>query len=340
MAAPDSIGPADTTGRDQEVVAWLALSTIDGVGYWTLRGLSESTPSWKGVLKAGTRDEFLELVRTAGGKPRLRHESESWEETQNRLWAAGKTLFRHLSARGIALILAGDPLFPPLLLDAPDPPAWIFVEGNPKALRLPSLALVGTRRPSADGLHLATHLGHSLPLFGAATVSGLAEGIDQIAHELSIRHGVPTVAVLGTGILRDFPAGSEELRRRIVENDGAIISEYLPEQTYSAETFVRRNRLQAALSRVVIPVEWSIKSGTAHTVDNAMKIGRPLVCPRLPDWNNRPELLFAASRGAEIVTIPGEEQRLVGLIRRCIHGTVEPVRRNQLQLFLEEDGPE
>jgi DNA protecting protein DprA len=334
MYVPDRGSAYDTTYQ-HEVLAWLALSTIEGVGYWTLKRLARAAPSWKALLKVSTRDEFVELVRAVGGKPRLRDGREPWEDSQSRLWAAGKRLLRRLSARDITLLLPDDPLFPPLLMDAPDPPAWIFVEGNPRALQLPLVAIVGTRKPTADGLYLATHIGHCLPLFGAATISGLAMGIDQVAHELSIRHSVSTIAVLGTGILRDFPSGSEELRRRIVEHGGAVISEYLPDDSYSAENFVRRNRIQAALSRVVIPVEWAIKSGTAHTVDNAIRMRRPLVCPRLPDWNSRSELLFAASHGAEVVTVPGEEAKLIGVVRRHLQELPEPARRDQLQLSFE-----
>lgn len=111
MGAPDR-GSADAEGHQHEVLAWLALATIEGVGYWTLKRLSRTAPSWKALLNASTRDQFLELVRASGGKPRLRNGGEPWQSLQDRIWAAGKKLFRRLSARSITLLLPGDPLFP------------------------------------------------------------------------------------------------------------------------------------------------------------------------------------------------------------------------------------
>lgn len=102
------------------------------------------------------------------------------------------------------------------------------------------------------------------------TVSGLATGIDQIAHIESLRYGIPTVAVLGNGMFVEYPSGSGRLKHQILASGGTIVSEYLPNQSYSSENFVRRNRIQAALCDTLVPVEWMIKSGTAHTVNFAI----------------------------------------------------------------------
>ena len=72
---------------------------------------------------------------------------------------------------------------------------------------------------------------------------------------------------------------------RILARGGTVVTEYLPQQSYSAENFVRRNRLQAALAKVLVPVEWAAKSGTAHTVKYAADLGRPIACLQLPDWS-------------------------------------------------------
>jgi DNA protecting protein DprA len=313
--------------RQRNAIAWLALSAIDGIGYWTLKKLSTLGKPWPSLLELESVDELLGILRDAGGKPQLTALwGREWPSVRQHLWTTGETLLKGLFDRDVTFLLKDDPLFPPQLNEAPDPPAWIFVEGNPKILLQPSVAIVGTRHPTSDGLFLAAYLGHCLPLFGAPTVSGLAEGIDRQIHELSIRHEIPTIAVLGTGIFRHFPAGSEPLREKIVKHGGAVVSEYLPNQTYSGENFVRRNRLQAALARITIPVQWAIKSGTARTVDHARKMGRPILCPRLPDWSAgvHPELVFAGEQGAEIIVVPGEEARLIEVVRR--HLASPPVR--------------
>jgi hypothetical protein len=101
-----------------------------------------------------------------------------------------------------------------------------------------------------------------------------------LAHEHSLRAGVPTIAVLGTGILDEYPKGSAIMRERIIADGGTIVTEYLPHISYSAKNFVQRNRLQAALGQVLIPVEWSRRSGTAHTVRFASALERPIACRR------------------------------------------------------------
>jgi predicted Rossmann fold nucleotide-binding protein DprA/Smf involved in DNA uptake len=99
----------------------------------------------------------------------------------------------------------------------------------------------------------------------------------RVGTETALDLGAPCVAVLGTGVLVAFPASTSHLRRRIVEQDGVLISEFLPQDSYSAARFVQRNRLQAALARVVVAVEGAIKGGTSHTVRFAHRYGRHLI---------------------------------------------------------------
>lgn len=191
-------------------------------------------------------------------------------------------------------------------------------------LHQPAITLVGTRSPSEDGKFLAKYIASCLPYLkntfaDIVTVGGLANGIDQIIHQQSIRFQVPTVAFIGTGILLNYPANSEKLRQKIIEQGGAIVSEYLPSENYSAENFVRRNRLQAGLARVVIPVEWKPRGGTEHTLRYAKAAGRKIICLKLPDWSSsHPELSTAQEMRAEIFTIPGQESDLLNAIGQSI----------------------
>jgi DNA protecting protein DprA len=221
-------------------------------------------------------------------------------------------------------------------MDLPQPPHWLFVQGSLDVLRRPSIAIVGTRKPTDDGLFLARYVGACLADWQAPTVSGLANGIDQLAHESSIRAGVPTIAVLGTGILDNYPKGSDILREKILRGGGAIISEYLPRESYSAANFVQRNRLQSALGRVLVPVEWARRSGTAHTVRFASDLRRPIACLRLSDW--APERVVMepgqGHDGGTIFTLPSEHRHFDAFIRGSLVPE-EPTVLGQLSLFGE-----
>ncbi|EHU6913376.1 TPA: DNA-protecting protein DprA, partial [Salmonella enterica subsp. enterica serovar Infantis] len=215
--------------------------------------------------------------------------------------------------------------FPSSLKNIPEPPFWIFVHGNKEVLNKKSFAIVGTRKPTDDGIFLVKLIVSRLCNNDIATVSGLATGIDQSCHLESIRYGIPTIAVLGNGLFVEYPKGSKLLYDNIILNGGAVVSEYLPEQNYSAENFVRRNRIQAALSSALIPVEWKIKSGTAHTVEYAFKYAKKIATPYLPKtYNVRPELKFAEeNRNSKSFEVPIKLEAMIDYILndQCIEST-------------------
>lgn len=295
-----------------ETVGFLALSTIKGVGYWTLHRLAESGISFKELLKNSEPEELEQALHTSVGD-----DGDVWHELQQTLWEKGVDLARRLGLTFTRLIFREQEEFPDSLRALPDGPHWIFVQGNHNILFSRSVAIVGTRKPSDDGLFLTKYLLASLDGLNLVTVSGLASGIDQQAHFDSIRYNIPTIAVLGNGIFNDYPKGSEVLRKAILERGGAIISEYLPYQSYSAENFVRRNRLQAGLADIVFPVEWKIKSGTAHTVDFAFKYNKKIANIYLPQtYKERPEINFSErEREAVSFSIPLETTKLIEFLK-------------------------
>ncbi|MHC5716964.1 MAG: DNA-processing protein DprA [Nostoc sp.] len=305
-----------------ETVSLLTLSLLHGVGYWTVRSIGLSGLGFKQVLRAESSAEFINYLVQAKCKNTSQIANqigEDWLKKRDELWKQGVKLYHQLDAQGIKVIHFGQENFPQSLHEISDPPKWLFVQGDISILHRPALAIVGTRNPSEDGLFLANYVGACLQYFNAVTVSGLALGIDQIIHKKSIRAKVPTIAFIGTGILQNYPAGSEKLRQEICENGGAIVSEYLPHQSYSAENFVHRNRLQAGLSDVIIPVEWKEKGGTSHTVKFAHKGQKRIVCLKLPDWSDsHSELLLAEKLGADIFTIPGEEPKFITALNESL----------------------
>lgn len=305
-----------------ETVSLLTLSFIHGVEYWTIRSLALLGLGFKQVLKAQSTTELIDYLVQAkceNASQIFNQIGDDWLKIRGELWKQAVKFYHRLQNEQIQVIHLEQENFPQALREIADPPRWLFVQGNLAALHKPALGIVGTRKPSNDGLFLANYVGACLHYFDTVTVSGLALGIDQIIHKLSIRAKIPTIAFIGTGILQNYPDGSSQLRREICEHGGAIVSEYLPYQSYSQENFVRRNRLQAGLSKIILPVEWKEKSGTAHTVKFAHQAHKKLVCFRLPDWSDsHSELALARKLGAEIFTIPGQEEKLINFVNSAL----------------------
>ena len=143
------------------------------------------------------------------------------------------------------------------------------------ALAAPTVAVVGARACSGYGAQVARMLARDLAAAGVTVVSGLARGIDGEAHRGALDGDGRTVAVLGCGIDRDYPAAHAELARRIAET-GGIVSEYEPGVEPAPWQFPARNRIIAALADAVVIVEARSRSGALITVDLAMEIGRPI----------------------------------------------------------------
>jgi DNA processing protein len=289
-----------------ERIAFLALATLKGVGFRTLYKVAQSGISFTSALRRP--DE--------AGLGNLFAESGYSFESQKELWEAGLAEAKKLAALNVSLLFKGEARFPEKLAQISDAPQWLFVQGAIENLYMPAMSIVGTRKPSEDGILITRILVMALAGANCVTVSGLALGIDQTAHVESMKYGIPTVAVLGTGIAENYPRGSEGLREEIISKGGTVVSEYLPSQSYSAENFVRRNRLQAALGDILFPTEWKIKSGTAHTVNFAHKYGKKIINLYLPMSKDlKPELEFsAAAYGAISLEIPKEFSLLTGLI--------------------------
>jgi len=164
---------------------------------------------------------------------------------------------------------------PELLRQIHDPPRALFLRGaaDPEILALPAVAIVGARACSPYGAQVARMLGRELAAAGLVVVSGLARGIDGEAHRGALDAGGLTVAVLGCGIDRDYPAAHAELARRICER-GLVVSEYEPAVEPAPWRFPARNRIIAGLTAVTVIVEARERSGALITADFALEDGR------------------------------------------------------------------
>jgi DNA processing protein len=250
---------------DDHFAAWFRLLETPGLGRETARRLLAACGSPAAVL-ATPPDTLRELAGTKLGTA-LQQEPP---EFTGRLAAA-----RHWLAGGADrhwLTLA-DPGYPPLLLQTADPPLLLYVQGDLAALSRRSVAVVGSRRPSAQGLDNARSFARALGEQGWAVVSGLAQGIDAAAHEGALDAGVATVAVMGTGPDRVYPARHRALAHRIAQQ-GALVTEYPPGVPPLPEHFPQRNRIIAGLTLGTLVVEAALRSGSLITARLASEAGR------------------------------------------------------------------
>ncbi len=171
------------------------------------------------------------------------------------------------------LVTITDEDYPALLIKGQYPPAALFVAGDPAALWMPQIAIVGARRASSGGLENARAFAKAFVQAGNAVTSGLAEGIDGAAHTAALDAGGTTIAVLGTGPDVVYPQHHTSLAERIVEH-GALVSEFLPGTAGRPEFFPRRNRIIAGLSLGTLVVEAGLKSGSLITARSANEQGR------------------------------------------------------------------
>jgi DNA processing protein len=184
-------------------------------------------------------------------------------------------LLASLEAGGFRFVGRSDPGFPPLLRELHDPPPGLFLRGSapPELLTRPAVAIVGARACSSYGAQVARLLGRELAAAGLAVVSGLARGVDGEAHRGALEARGTTVAVLGCGIDRDYPAGHAQLARRICEG-GLVVSEYAPGVEPAPWRFPARNRIIAGLAAATVIVEARERSGALITTDFALEAGR------------------------------------------------------------------
>lgn len=193
---------------------------------------------------------------------------------------------------------------PDRLKQIPSPPKQLFVEGDlAKILEQPSVAIVGSRKVSAYGRDVTAKLARELAEQGIVIISGLALGIDSIAQQAALEAGGHVVAVLPTPLDNISPRSHRQLARQIVEQGGALVSEYASGDEIFKGNFVARNRLIAGLADVTLIPEAALKSGSLHTARFALNAGRdvlavpgPITSPTSEGTNN------LIKRGATPVT--------------------------------------
>lgn len=251
----------DSTDLDD----WLRLCLVPGIGPERQRSLlanfgppTQIFAAGRTALAAVIGDRLAAALLSADNRA-LIDRARAWSEEP-----------------GNAVLTLADAAYPQALLETSDPPSLIYIKGRAELLNRPALAIVGARNASPQGEQNAEAFARALSEEGISIVSGLALGIDTAAHRGALAAVGSTIAIVGTGADRIYPARNAALARQIAET-GVILSEFPLGTAPSAHNFPRRNRIIAGLARGVLIVEAALESGSLITARLAVEQGREVL---------------------------------------------------------------
>jgi DNA processing protein len=253
---------ADANQPVEDADAWLQLALTPKLGPSTQRKLLQAFGGPREVLQAAP----AELARVAGDSvvPALRAGADLGLVDRSLVW---------LREAGNHLLTLGDKRYPRALLQTADPPLLLFIKGRVELLDQAALAVVGSRTATPSGTRDAEAFAQALSDAGLTIVSGLALGIDSAAHRGGLSGASSSVAVVGTGLDKVYPARNRELAHRLA-TEGALVSEFPLGTPPLAANFPRRNRVISGLSRGCLVVEAALRSGSLITARQASEQGR------------------------------------------------------------------
>jgi DNA processing protein len=238
--------------ENSEVVATLALSLVPGVGPQRLRLLISTFGSAQAALAAPATQSRV-----------------------NASLADGERVMAQLAELGARVLLSGCPEFPPQLEEIHDPPPILYVWGDLSLLTRPSVAIVGSRDHTSYGAEAGRILAGAVAT-RAVVVSGMARGIDAIAHHAALDAGGRSIGVLGNGFGVVYPQSNRDLYDRMVKH-GCLVTEHPPWEKPHTGSFPKRNRLISGLAKAVVVVEADRKSGALNTADEGAHQGRSVL---------------------------------------------------------------
>lgn len=250
---------------NQSHLYWLGFNLVKGIGAVRFRNLLEhfgdAETAWRAspeeLRQSGLGDKLIENVQKARNGVSL---EQVWERIQR---------------QGITMLIWEDETYPRRLREIDQPPPVIFLRGELKPEDEWAVSIVGTRRITSYGRQVTEEIASVLAGSGVTVVSGLARGVDAVAHQCAINAGGRTLAVLGSGVDRIYPPENSRLAEQIITH-GALISDYAPGTPPDGPNFPPRNRIISGLSLAVIVVEAGEDSGALITAEFAAEQGREL----------------------------------------------------------------
>lgn len=317
-----------------ERVATLTLAGVQGIGSQRLRTLISTFGSAQAALDA-PQSRLASLF----GFGRAAATAIKAASPQD-----GERVLERLSVLGARVVLSGDAAFPARLEEIHDPPAVLYIWGDMSLLARPGVAFVGSRNHTTYGAEAARLLAGAVAQ-RAVVISGMARGIDAIAHAAALDAvgGGGSIGVLGNGFGVIYPAANRELYERMIAH-GCLVTEHPPGERPHAGSFPRRNRLISGLARAVVVIEADVKSGALVTADAGLEQGRPILavpgpitsrtsvgCNRLIQQGAKPAL--CAADILEEVGVPGGLREL-GAALSTPAPRVPPIDLTGLQLTL------
>ncbi len=282
-------------GTEAEKKYWLGLSQVPGVGPVRFRRLLDQFGDPRLAWEAGGSE-----LRAAG-----LDQASVDALLQSRRRGALEEALEGVSRVGAEVVTGVDRRYPPRLREIHDPPPVLYLRGELTEEDAWAVAVVGTRSPRPYGRAVAQELAAGLAASGLTVVSGLARGIDSLAHQGALEAGGRTIAVLGSGIDRIYPPEHRALARRI-EASGAVVTEYPPGTAPEASHFPRRNRIISGMSLGTVVIEAGDRSGALITADYALEQGREVFA--VPGSVRSPK-----SRGTNRLIQEGGAKLTVGL---------------------------
>lgn len=252
-------------GDDQDQRAWLRLSLTKGIGNESARKLLQAF----GLPTQIFQTEYASLIEHVSTKVARIIIQEPDADLLSQIERTEEWLQDPVNQ----VLCLADPLYPQSLLTIPDPPILLYAKGQTRLLSSPTIAVVGSRNATNQGLSNAEKFSETLSQAGFCISSGLAAGIDAAAHTGALRGVGSTIAVIGTGADIVYPARNRDLAHRIVEN-ACLLSEYPLGTPAIASNFPRRNRIISGLSQGVLVIEAAAQSGSLITARMAAEQGR------------------------------------------------------------------
>jgi DNA processing protein len=251
--------------RSDSLKAQIALSLIPGLGAQRITRLIQHFNEPQRIFKSSL-NELLRIDGIGNGSATEIVKFKSWNKVEE--------ILNYAQKNQVWLLSYADPNYPERLKHIYDPPVLLWGKGNIHALSATGIAIIGTRKPSVYGKEMAEKFSKELTAHGLTVISGLAYGIDTIAHRACVETNSTTVAVLGSGIDRIYPSSNLKLAQRIVETGGAVISEFPPGTKPDAGNFPVRNRIVSGLSLGVLVIESGLTGGSMITANLALDQGR------------------------------------------------------------------
>lgn len=251
-------------GRD-DVALYLALSQVPGIGARRLRLLLETFGTPAGAARAP-----LDAIAGLRGFGRAAASAIRAVRAE-----VGEQMLRDLDRLGAGVLVPDDPAFPALLREIAEPPTALFYWGRVDVLGRPAVAVVGSRDHTSYGAAAARSLAGGIAA-ACVVVSGMARGLDAVAHTAALDAGGTSIGVLGNGLGVVYPAANRALYDRMIK-EGCLVTELPPGERPNAGAFPRRNRLISGLARATVIVEAAPDSGAIITADAALDQGRPVL---------------------------------------------------------------